>query len=116
MFALLAIATAAQVQPAAILSQNISTPANEVKEYIVYSSIGYPYSASENDKMGNSLVEILGTLKVRQCGTPESFTGIEFWLVQMDNLERLEFLKDLPDVSPSRANDQLLKTCANTDI
>ena len=93
--------TAAQNVSSLHALQNISLPSKAPRVYVIYSFVEGTASDSENEKIRLHLGMILAPADVQEYGG--DYTGVEFWRVKLDEVQRNAFLQGIPFVSISIA-------------
>ncbi len=75
---------------------NRSLSSNDLKVYIVYSFIGGSFPDSRNEKIRLHLSMILSPADAQEYGG--HYTGVEFWRVKMNNMQRTALMSAFPTV------------------
>lgn len=89
--------------PASLTLQNetltpaTSQPANDLKEYVIYSFVDGASPDNENDRIRLHLGMILAATEVKEYGGVH--TGVEFWYVVMTDMQLRAFTSAIPRVS-----------------
>ena len=78
------------------LRSNTSLSSNDLKVYIVYSFIEGSFPDSRNEKIRLHLSMILAPADAQEYGG--DYTGVEFWRVKMNNMQRTALMSAFPTV------------------
>lgn len=85
-----------QAMQSSSVPSNTSLSANALKVYIIYSFVGGPSPNAENEKIRLHLGMMLYPADVQEYGG--DYTGVEFWRVKMDDIQRTAFTSANPKV------------------
>ena len=85
-----------QVLQTQSLPSNTVLASNSLKEYVIYSVIEGPSQESDNERIRLHLGMILAPLDVQEYGG--YYTGVEFWRVTMNDMQRTAFVSANPKV------------------
>ena len=77
-------------------SSNETFPSNALKEYVIYSIVEGPSQDSDNERIRLHLEMLLAPVYVEEYGGDH--TGVEFWHVKMNDLQRTAFVIANPKV------------------
>ena len=75
---------------------NTSLSANALKVYVIYSFVGGPSPDAENEKIRLHLGMMLYPADVQEYGG--DYTGVEFWRVKMNDIQRTALTSANPKV------------------
>ena len=106
---LLCIPSGGQFLPSSHVFQNQSLPSsavlssNSLKEYVIYSVIEGSSQDSDNERIRLHLGMILAPVDVQEYGG--YFTGVEFWRVIMNDMQRTAFVSANPRVCSISAKE-----------
>ena len=76
---------------------NLSAPSNALKEYVIYSFVEGASANDQNEAIRAHLGMMLAPVNVQEYGG--DYTGVEFWHVKMNDVQRASFSSVNPKVS-----------------
>ena len=92
---------------------NASLSSNALKTYVIYSFVEGPSPDSENERIRLHLGMILGSTDAEEYGG--DYTGVEFWRVRMNDVQRAAFLIAIPRVGVKSSKEKFRATTAADD-
>ena len=79
---------------------NASASSNALKEYVIYSFVEGTSAHDKNEAIRAHLGMMLAPVNVQEYGG--DYTGVEFWHVKMNDMQRASFSSVNPKVSSSQ--------------